>query len=179
MFYGIESIKELLSSEKVYLDDSTYNKIITDIENKKLKAERFHVAILIDEYCNVLSYGINDYYKSNSYPFTTHAEISCLTKYYSKRFRKGEQERKKTLIIIRLSPKRLKLGQSAPCKHCARYIENNMENINIKKIIYSKPDGIEVKKSKHFNVEDYRISSGHRAIKDNCWVANEKNIKNK
>ena len=174
MICGIESLKTLLSLEKIYITESIYSRILTDIENKNTRSERFHVAIITDEYSNVLSYGINEYHKTNSYPFTTHAEINCMTKYYGKRFRKGEKDKKKFLIIIRLSPKKLRLGNSAPCKHCACYIENNMENINIKKIIYSTPEGIEVIKSKNFYNEDCKISSGHRAIKENCWVSGKK-----
>ncbi len=174
MIFGIQPLKDMLSAEKVYMDDNVYDKILMDINSKTNRSERFHVAILVDEFSTILSYGINEYHKTDSYPFSKHAEISCLTKYYGKKLKNWEKSRKKILIVIRLSPKRLRLGNSAPCRHCACYIENNMENINIKKIIYTTPDGLEVKKSKDFNVDECKLSSGHRAVKENLWVSCKK-----
>lgn len=174
MIFGIEPLKNLFCSEKVYIGENTYERILTDINAKTNRSERFHVAILIDEFSTILSYGVNEYHKTDSYPFSKHAEINCLTKYYGKKLKDWEKSRKKTLIIIRLSPKRLRLGNSAPCRHCACYIENNMENINIKKIIYTTPEGLEIKKSKDFNAGECKLSSGHRAIKENMWVSHKK-----
>jgi cytidine deaminase len=163
MICGIETIRSLLESPDVgiFLDEKVYAQIVEDVEN--CNSDKFHVSILIDMAGKIISYGHNEYYNNNkSYPFSLHAEISCLNKYYSKKIKQYMKNREKILLVLRLSKKIKKLGESKPCKQCHNYIINNMENINIKKVIYSTPSGFEVVKSNKLYALETILSSGHR-----------------
>jgi len=163
MIAGIDNIRSLLESPEIsiFLDDKVYNKIVEDVEN--CHSDKFHVSILLDLSNEMISYGHNEYYNNNkSYPFSLHAEINCLNKYYSRKIKQYIKNREKILLVLRLSKKIKKLGESKPCKQCHNYLINNTENINIKKIIYSTPSGFQIIKSNKLHTLDTILSSGHR-----------------
>jgi cytidine deaminase len=163
MIAGIDNIRSLLESPEfgIFLDDKVYNKIVEDVEN--CESDKFHVSILLDMSSNLICYGYNIHYNNNNnYPFSLHAEINCLNKYYSKKIKQYIKNREKILLVLRLSKKIKKLGESKPCSRCHNYLINNTENINIKKIIYSTPSGFEVVKSSNLYELETILSSGYR-----------------
>lgn len=162
MIVGIDNIKYLLQLENIYMSDSVYDRIVRDVEN--CKSDKFHVSLLLDQGSNLISYGHNEYFFGNKYPFTCHSEVNCINSYYSKKIKQYIKDRKKVLIILRLSSKIKKLGQSKPCKKCHNFIENNIDNLNIKKIIYSTPEGFVSVKSNKVSQMETILSSGYRAL---------------
>jgi len=168
MIQGIHSLRSLLEDENIYIRDDIFERIKTDVT--KHESDKFHACLLLDEHGELLSYGCNEYYKGQSFPFTLHAEINCINRFYSRKMKQKNsyiKGRKKILIIIRLSKKILKLGQSKPCTRCHNFIENNIDNLNLKKIIYSTPAGLSVVKSNKFSEIDTIYSSGSRfKVKD-------------
>ncbi len=93
-----------------------------------------HFCFIVDlKTNNVLCYDCNVYFKSNSFPFSTHAEIQTIVKYYKS---KTLSKNKKALIVVKLSKTGI-LGNSKCCLNCMRFIRNNFDNLNMKKIYYS------------------------------------------
>lgn len=162
MICGITNIKALLeqSDINIHLSDDIYNRIAKDAE--ECTSDKFHVCLLLDMSNNIISYGYNEYYKCSSYPFTTHAEVNCMSKYYAKKIKPYMKSRDKILLVMRISSKIKKLGQSKPCKKCQNYIVNNMSNANIKKIIYSTEEHFVSLKSNRLADLETIYSSGHR-----------------
>jgi cytidine deaminase len=162
MIIGMDNIKHLLQLENIYLSDSVWDRIVRDVES--CNSDKFHVSLLLDQGSNLISYGHNEYFSGKKYPFTCHSEVNCINSYYGKKIKQYIKDRKKILIILRLSSKIKKLGQSKPCKKCHNFIENNIDNLNIKKIIYSTPEGFVSVKSNKVSQMETILSSGYRAL---------------
>ncbi len=159
---GIENIRLHLESAEhnIFISSDIYDRISKDAE--ECNSDKFHVSLLMDSSFNLIAYGHNEYFHGQSYPFTTHAEINCLAKYYSKKLKPYVKSREKILVVMRVSSKIKKLGQSKPCKKCQNYIVNNMQNINIKKIIYSTPEAFISLKANKLSELETIYSSGYR-----------------
>ncbi len=162
MIIGIDNIKHLLQLENIHMAENVYDRIVRDVEC--CNSDKFHVSLLLDQDSNLISYGHNEYFFGTKYPFTCHSEVNCINSYYSKKIKQYVKDRKKVLIILRLSSKIKKLGQSKPCKKCHNFIENNIDNLNIKKIIYSTPEGFVSVKSNKVSEMETILSSGYRAL---------------
>lgn len=118
-----------------------------------------HAAFLVDMSTNkIIAHDMNVYLKTSTFPFTIHAEVQTLTKYYRMR---TQSKCKKMLIVVKLS-KTGHLGGSRCCLGCMRFIRNNMDNINIKKVFYSDTDGQLVQLHKKDMIdEQFSFSTGY------------------
>ena len=118
-----------------------------------------HFAFLIDlKTHQIIAYDFNIYFKSDSFPFSVHAEIQTITKYYkSKSMSKG----KKVLFVAKLSRTGI-VGNSRCCLNCMRFIRNNMDNLNLKKIYYSDRDNKLIELSKDDLIDkSFKFSKGY------------------
>lgn len=130
----MEIISSLFESNGIFLSKKTYNLIELTIDKT---SKNIHISLLLDKNNHLLSHGINVYFATDKFPFSMHSEINTITKYYKKQ---GINRKKKKLVILKFSGAMLKLGMSAPCRNCANYILNNMDNINITEVYYSTCD---------------------------------------
>ena len=118
-----------------------------------------HFAFIIDLKTNrVLCYDNNIYFKSDSFPFSIHAEIQSIIKYYKSRVM---SKNKKALVVVKLSRTGL-VGNSKFCLNCSRFIRNNFDNLNLKKVYYSTmKNNTLVELSKNDLVDEhFRLSKG-------------------
>lgn len=129
-------IKAILESNNIHMKESIYKNL-----SMLLNADdrHTHVAFLLDKNHNVLSYQSNIYFKTNTYPYSQHAEVGTIIKYYSSKIMNQNHNNKKILLVIKLKSK--KLGSSKPCQNCANFILNNWDNLKLKQIIYSDGNG--------------------------------------
>lgn len=128
--------KTILETNNIFLNNSAYSYI--ELLSKSPE-KHTHIAFLFDQNYNILSYRPNVYFKTNSYPYSQHAEIATIINYYSKQIIKQSNTPNKILLVMRLNNK--SFGSSKPCKNCATFILNNWKNLKLKKIIYSDTDG--------------------------------------
>ncbi len=117
-----------------------------------------HYSFILDlKTRRVLSYAFNIYFKSESFPFSVHAEIQSMVKYYKT---KGINKNKKALFVAKLSRTGI-VGNSKCCLNCMRFIRNNLTNLNLKRIYYSTKDGQLVKLTKEDLIDaNFKISKG-------------------
>lgn len=117
-----------------------------------------HYSFILDlKTRRVLSYAFNIYFKSDSFPFSVHAEIQSIVKYYKS---KSITKSKKILFVAKLSRIGI-VGNSRCCLNCMRFIRNNLNNLNLKHIYYSTKSGELVKLSKNDLIdENFKISKG-------------------
>ena len=134
-----------------------------------------HFAFIIDLKTNkVICYDNNIYFKSDSFPFSIHAEIQSIIKYYKSR---SMSKSKKALVVIKLSRTGL-VGNSKFCLNCSRFIRNNFDNLNLKKVYYSTMKTtqlVELSKADLVD-ENFRMSKGFmgRCLgKDNLFIKNK------
>ena len=118
--------------------------IITDIEFylQNTKSNHNHVSFLVDDKRrNILSYSFNFFYKSKKFPFSIHAEINSITKYY-KNTNLSKLKPKTILVVLKITKTGV-IGMSKPCFHCRIFLNNNFDNLNLNKIYYSNKDILE------------------------------------
>lgn len=128
----MESFKSILESQGVYLTNSIYRNL--ELMSKSPEFHT-HVAFLLDQYNNLLTYKSNTFYKTDRFPYTQHAEIATIVNYYTKKSSKTTKSTPKTLLIIQLRSR--SFGASRPCQGCAQFILNNWDNLHLKRVIYS------------------------------------------
>lgn len=118
-----------------------------------------HCAFLIDSKTrNVLSYDFNVYFKTESFPFSFHAEIRTIVKFFKSR---SPSKNKKILVVVKLSRTGV-TGYSRCCKSCMTFIRNNFDVLNLKKIYYSIKDNQLVELGKGDLVDkDFEYSKGY------------------
>jgi hypothetical protein len=134
---------ELLESLQIQLPSNIIYDISFNLENNTYLHK--HLSLLIDyKKKTILTYGFNYYLKSDKFPFSLHSEINTINKHYKKKLTKNINKSKKILVIIKLSKIGI-IGNSKPCQHCANYIYNNYDNLNLYKIYYS---------TKHLKLEE-------------------------
>lgn len=128
---SMDTFKSILEMQGIYLTKAIYR----NLELMSKYPERHtHVAFLLDDHNNVLSYRPNVFFKTDKYPFSQHAEVATIINYYSKRSTNTKQAAK-TLLVVRLKDQ--SFGESRPCKDCANFISNNWANLKLKRVIYS------------------------------------------
>ncbi len=159
----IQNVESIFDALGVVLPSN----IKQDIDTSLFKNEYInkHFAFLIDMKTNrILAYDFNVYLKSESFPFSVHAEIQMITKYYKSR---AISKNKKILVVVKLSRTGV-VGNSKCCLNCMRFIRNNFDNLNLKKVFYSDIDNRLVKLSRGDLVdENFRMSKGFvRSHKD-------------
>lgn len=122
-----------------------------------------HCAFLIDAKTrNVIAYDFNVYFKTDSFPFSFHAEVRTIVKFYKSR---NLTKNKKILIVVKLSRTGIS-GYSRCCKSCMTFIRNNFENLNLKKIYYSTKGNTLVGLGKEDLVdENFEYSKGYTCRK--------------
>jgi cytidine deaminase len=120
-----------------------------------------HYSFIVDMKTNkILSYDFNVYFKSDSFPFSIHAEIQSITKYYKSR---SINKNKKILIVAKLSKTGV-LGNSRCCLNCMRFIRNNFDNLNLKKVYYSEKNNEIVMLNKSDLIDkEFKSSKGYTA----------------
>lgn len=118
-----------------------------------------HYAFLIDMKTNrILSYDTNIYLKSETFPFSVHAEIGATLKYYKS---KTSSKNKKSLVVVKLSKSGV-TGNSKCCLNCMRFLRSNFDNLNLKKVLYSDVDNRLVQLVRSDLVdENFRFSKGY------------------
>ncbi len=93
-----------------------------------------HFSFIVDLKTNdILCYDSNIYFKSSSFPFSMHAEVQTIIKYHKSKIL---SRNKKALIVVKLSKTGI-IGNSKCCLNCMRFIRNNFNVLNLKKIYYS------------------------------------------
>lgn len=119
-----------------------------------------HYSFLIDlRSRSVLSHGFNIYFKSESFPFSIHAEIQSIVRYYKS---KTVSKNKKALVVVKLTKTGI-LGNSKCCLNCMRFLRNNLSNLNLKKIYYSTISNGLVELSKENLIDEhFKTSKGFR-----------------
>ena len=157
----LTNIKEILGMDDVIIPTNIENNILFELKNIKKNKYSVHIGFLIDNRSkNIISYGFNFYFKTKSFPFSIHAEINTINKYYKKNLNNLKKIKKK-LFIFKISKTGV-LGLSKPCKSCANFLLNNYDNLNLSKIYYSITDNkmVELDKRDLIKLENFNYSTG-------------------
>ena len=157
----MDSLYKLLESKNIYLEEQVYTSIGHSID-KRLK--NIHITFILDKKNEVITYGFNVFFKTDTFPYSIHSEINTITKYYRKQFNKNLNKKSKKMVIIKISPSIKKIGLSRPCSNCANFILNNMDNMNINEILYSTKEGTleSLKKNDLLKSNEFTKSSAFR-----------------
>lgn len=113
------------------------NNIRQDVDRVLKRTEYInkHFCFLIDLKTNqIICYDTNIYFKSNSFPFSMHAEIQTIVKYY--RSAKTLNKNKKALVVVKLTQTGT-VGNSKCCLNCSTFLKNNFDALKLKKIYFS------------------------------------------
>jgi cytidine deaminase len=98
-----------------------------------------HYSFILDlKTHKILSYSFNIYYKSDSFPFSVHAEIQSIIRLFRSRIR---NKNKKALLVVKLSRTGI-IGNSKCCLNCMKFIRGNMDILNMKKIYHSNANNV-------------------------------------
>ncbi len=129
---SLEKLEVLFDSLGFIFPSKIKNNILFNLSNNKYVNK--HFSFLLDLKTNrILCYDTNIYFKSDSFPFSIHAEIQSINRYYKS---KTLSKNKKILLVVKLSKTGI-IGNSKCCLNCMRFIRNNFDNLNLKKIYYS------------------------------------------
>lgn len=127
-----DNLESMFHSLGFFIPDNIKMDIIYNLRNNRYINK--HCSFILDlKSRRILSYAFNVYFKSNSFPFSIHAEIQSIVKYYKSR---SINKNKKALFVVKLSKTGI-IGNSKCCLNCMRFIRNNLNNLNLKKIYYS------------------------------------------
>lgn len=161
----ISNIVNILNTINIEINNKILLDIQTELSIRSLNKSKSsnHVSFLIDNKSKeVLSFSFNIYYKAQKFPYSIHSEINTIFKYYKKDIKKNLQRSKKILIVLKIS-KTGTIGNSKPCKSCANFIFNNLNNLNLIHVYYSNELSLLEKLNKRdFISESFTISSGGR-----------------
>lgn len=152
-----DNLEQMLQSLGFDLPNNIKQDITFNLQNNKYINK--HCSFILDlKTRKVLCYEFNVFFKSNSFPFSIHAEIQSIVKYYKSR---SITKNKKILFVIKLSKTGI-VGNSKCCLNCMRFIRNNLDNLNLKKIFCSTVGNgmIELPKSKMID-ENFKSSKGY------------------
>lgn len=152
-----KNMEDMFNSLGVVFPDNVKQNIEFNLEKNGYINK--HYAFLVDTETNkILCYDFNVYFKTDSFPFSIHAEVQSIVKYYRS---KSVNKNKKALIVVKLSKTGI-VGNSRCCKQCMRFIRNNMNNMNIKKIYYSDKNNRLVELGKHDLIDTcFKYSKGY------------------
>lgn len=122
-----------------------------------------HITFLVNKKSKkIITYGFNFYFKTKTFPFSLHSEINTINKYYKNKHKPNELNSKKILIIIKISKIGI-IGDSKPCYHCANYIYNNYNNLNLQEIYYStKNNTLELLTKEDLINKKFKLSAGFK-----------------
>jgi len=117
-----------------------------------------HISFIFDlKTRKIICYEFNVFFKSDSFPFSVHAEIQSIVKYYKS---KSISKHKKGLLVVKLSRTGI-IGNSKCCLNCMRFLRNNLSNLNLKEIYYSIVDNRLGKLRKKDLIDDhFKLSKG-------------------
>lgn len=151
---------ELMRSISVDLNQNIINDIDFYIQNTT--SNHNHISFLVHEKRrNIISYSFNFFFKSKKFPFSVHAEINSINKYYKNT--NLLKNKPKTMLVVFKITKTGVIGMSKPCFHCRIYLSNNFENINLIKIYYSNKNKLEqLHISDLMNKESQHLSAGFK-----------------
>ncbi len=155
-------LETIFSSINVDLPNNIKHDITWYIDNNKYMHK--HVCFIIDLKTNsIITYDVNVYFKTESFPFSIHAEIQTIIKLNKS---KAANKNKKALLVVKLSKSGV-LSNSKCCLNCARYIKTNIDALNLKCVYYSMPGNVLEKLSKDDLDADnnFRYSKGYTSIK--------------
>lgn len=107
---------------------------------------------------NIVCYDTNTFMQTTSFPFSRHAEVNAVCKLYSTR--KINRVNKIVLVVVKLSTTGV-IGNSRCCTHCANFLFNNYDNLNLKAIHYSMPTEMITLKKTDLETGDFNVSSGY------------------
>lgn len=152
-----DRVEQLLSSLGFSLPENVKRDIECNLRTNHYNNK--HCSFILDlKTRRILSYSFNIFFKSDSFPFSIHAEIQSIVKYYKS---KSINKNKKALIVFKLSRTGL-IGNSKCCLNCIRFIKNNMSNLNLKKIYYSTLDNQLVELVRDgMDDENFKYSKGY------------------
>ena len=145
LFYKIYTNSINMSHSSMYLD-YIFRKLGYELEDnvkfnialtlKNNEYQNNHVSFLLDTKFNKIeAYAFNAFYATDSWPYSIHAEVSAILKYY-RNSNKPLNNNKKILLTVKLSKTGV-IGNSKPCINCVRYIKDNFDNLNLKNIYFS------------------------------------------
>lgn len=140
-------------------DVNYINKLTKYVKDNRI-AGMYTVGALLAEKKSVLSWGLNDYNKTNpntpqilGYTIPTHAEVHCVSKFISRRNYINDNM---TLYIVGLTKSEDAnfVISSKPCESCLSFIGN----AGIKRVVYieNKNDKIEIMEAKVCR-EDWKV----------------------
>lgn len=157
----IENIKLVFNNENIFISDKVLNAISTELINRTHNKSRKisnHITFIINQKTNeIIFYGFNIFYQTESFPFSIHSEINTITKYYKKNI--VQHKSKKKLIVFKIT-KNGKLGNSKPCRNCATFIFNNIINLNVTNVSFSTEfNTLEQLNLNDFDKNDFKIPS--------------------
>lgn len=153
---AVDNLESMFNSIGFDLPDNIKRDIAFDLLHNQYINK--HYSFLLDlKSKKILCHAFNIYFKSASFPFSIHAEIQTLVKYYKS---KTVNKNKKALLVAKLSRTGI-VGNSKCCLNCMRFIRNNLANVNLKKIYYSTKGTQLVELSKRGLVDEhFKISKG-------------------
>ncbi len=163
----LNNIEILLNDNDIYMSKNLFNNISFDLKNRILNnpKQHNHISFLIcDKTKNILSYSLNVYFKTETFPFSLHCEINTINKYYKKYI---NNNKRKSLYIFQIT-RSGQIGMSKPCTMCANFIYNNYDNLNLSAVFYSINNTTLIKINKtDLNKDDFSLSSGAKKYKTN------------
>lgn len=130
---------------------------------KKKTQSSHHVCFIVDNKTNnILSYSLNYYFKTETFPFSVHSEVNAINKLYRK---KNVKANKISLYVMKIT-KGGNLSSSKPCTGCRNFLSNIC---NLTKIYYSvnhterTDKNFELlNKSDLYDISNFRPSSGNK-----------------
>lgn len=151
-----DRLEEVFSNIGICLPENIRRDVQFNLENND--SAHKHYSFIVDMKTHkILAYDFNLYFKSGSFPFSIHAEIQTINKYYKSRF---VNKNKKILIVVKLSKTGI-LGSSRCCLNCMRFIRNNFENLNLKKIYCSEKNKIVEFTKSDLVDKEFKFSKGY------------------
>lgn len=130
----LKRLETMFNSLGVILPNNIKRSIEHNLEFNKYINK--HFAFILDlKTLKVLCYDSNVYFVSDTFPFSVHAEVQTIVRYYKTRS-VAKNKNKKAVIVVKMSRTGI-IGNSKCCLNCMRFIRNNIDNLNIKKIHYS------------------------------------------
>lgn len=153
----LRHLESMFDSLEVILPNNIKTAIKFDLKFNKYINK--HYCFILDMKTNkVLTYDFNVYLKSDSFPFSIHAEVQSIVRYYKS---KTTNKNKKAIIVVKMS-RTGRIGNSKCCLNCMRFIRNNIDNLNLKKIYYSTENSILLELSKNDLIDtNFRLSKGY------------------
>jgi hypothetical protein len=158
----LNNIKQILEYNCVRIPKNIEKNLLFELNNITDRKLNVHISFLVDHKSkNIISHGFNFYFKTKKYPFSIHAEINTINKFYKKNTDNYLKKTKKILFIFKISKTGV-LGLSKPCRGCANFLSNNYDNLNLSKIYYSvlNENMIELTKEDLLNLENFEYSTG-------------------